>query len=77
MKRFFLPALLAIAAISGTIGYFNQPIHPQFNALGVANVEALSYDEWGYDTGCMPIGDGCLVWPSNNIYWYPDLRSAD
>ena len=52
MKKFILPVFVAVATISGATGYFNQPTTPQLNALGIANLEALSYDEWGFDTCC-------------------------
>lgn len=42
MKNFFLSALVAVAAISGTAGYFNQPVKHELNALALANLEALT-----------------------------------
>ena len=45
MKKFLFPAIVTVAAISGTIGYFNQPTNKQPNALVVANIEALSDKE--------------------------------
>ena len=74
MKKFMLPAIVAIAAASGIIGFSNQSSKHALNALALENLEALSYDEWGYDKGCKGPGDGCIIWPS---YWYPELRGVD
>ena len=42
MKKFILPAIVAVAAVSGIFGYFNQPAKHKANALILANVEALT-----------------------------------
>ena len=45
MKKFFIPAFVAVAAISGAISYFNQSPQHELNALAIANLEAISYPE--------------------------------
>lgn len=51
-KKITLAAILAIAVICGVIGYCNQPVKMQLNALALANVEALSHDEDNGQTKC-------------------------
>lgn len=75
MKKNFLTAILAVAICSG-IGYglhanCNETSQKEFSALTLANVEALSYTEWGHDSGCNGPGSGCLLPESE---WYHDLK---
>lgn len=67
-------AIAAIVAISATIGYNNQADKSTHSNLAIANIEALTYDEWGFDGGCVSNGDGCM--PGLNR-WYPDLLPKD
>lgn len=45
MKKILLATIVAIAAISGIIGYSNETTNQKLNALALANVEALSSGE--------------------------------
>ena len=45
MKKIMFATLVAVAAISGFIGYFNQQTNQQLSALAIANVEALTDDQ--------------------------------
>lgn len=42
MKKIKLATIVAIAAVSGFIGYFNLQTNQQLSALTLANVEALT-----------------------------------
>lgn len=45
MKKFILPAIVAVAAVSGIFGYFNQPAKQTLNTLALVNLEALTNDD--------------------------------
>ena len=59
MKKFMLPAIVAIAAASGIIGFSNQSSKHELNALAIANIEALTLTE--VQGGCITFkGDECF-----------------
>ncbi len=67
-------AIALILAVGTAISNHNQTKKPIQSDLTIANIEALTYDEWGYDHGCLNNGDGCLLSYSR---WYPDLLPKD
>ncbi len=69
-----IAAIVAIVAFGATVGYKNQTANPVCSELVIANIEALTYDEWGYDHGCVSNGDGCILRYNR---WYPDLLPKD
>ena len=59
MKKFMLPAIVAIAAASGIIGFSNQSSKHELNALAIANIEALSiYELPPLPVNCSNSGSG-------------------
>lgn len=74
MEKYILATIVALAAIIGFLVNISQPTKAQTNALTLANVEALSYNEYGYDRGCLPSGLGCTTgW---NV-WLPNDRGDE
>lgn len=72
MKKIFISTILAVAAVSGFIGYrANINNSESLSDLALTNIEALSYTEWGHDSGCAGPGNGCLLHDSD---WHPDLK---
>lgn len=72
MKNLKLIAVCCVAAISGSIAVgMGTAEQTCSNDLQVQNIEALSYNEYGYDRGCEGPGDGCTTdW---NV-WHPDEK---
>ena len=61
MKKIFIPAILVVAAVSGSIGFrgeFNT--EHSLNDIVIANIEALTSTESGVNclSGCKHIGWG-------------------
>lgn len=73
-KKSMLVAIAAIVAISVTVSYDNQATNPSRSDLAIANIEALTYDEWGFDHGCVNNGDGCMLRYNR---WYSNLLPKD
>jgi len=69
-----LAAIAAVVAVGAAVGYNSQAGKPVHSDLAIANIEALTYDEWGYDHGCVDNGDGCMI---RYNHWYPDLLPKD
>ena len=68
--------IFSLAAVAGlTLGaYVNNESSiskEPANALTLANIEALTYTEWGHDSGCDGPGSGCLLQHSE---WYHDKK---
>lgn len=63
-KAIILATIVAIAAISGIIGYCNMSTKSQLNPLALANIEALSEEE-------EPVGwttvDDITVWEEDHF----------
>lgn len=74
-KKCMLAAVAAIVAVSVTVGYNTQTKRSVQSDLAIANIEALTYDEWGYDHGCLDNGDGCMLITYSQ--WYPNLLPKD
>ena len=72
--KFKFAAIAVIVAVGATVGYNNQTKKSIQSDLALANVEALTYDEYGYDRGCLPQGDGCLIYPTE---WHPTALGKD
>lgn len=66
-------AIAAVGCLAGVLG-LRAPESESQSALTLANIEALTYDEWGYDSGCVANGDGCILKYNR---WYPDLLPKD
>ena len=66
MKKLLIPAIVAVAAISGFIGYqAQQSTESQLSDLAMANIEALADGEGlDYDAGCKDTGPGCTTAPN-------------
>lgn len=45
MKKNFSSAIVAVAAISGIVGYFKQYQQSKLSVLAIANIEAITKDE--------------------------------
>lgn len=73
-KKCMFAAIAATVAIGAIIGYNTQAKRSIPSDLAIANIEALTYDEWGYDHGCVNNGDGCILRYNR---WYPDLLPKD
>ncbi len=66
-------AIVAVGCLAGISG-FKTTEKSSMSALTISNIEALTYDEWGYDHGCVSNGDGCIIRYNR---WYPDLLPKD
>ena len=66
MKKSILTAIVAVAAVSGAIGYQSQQTaESQLSAVEMANLEALSSGEGpDYDAACIGTGKGCSTAPN-------------
>lgn len=73
-KKCMFAAVAVIVAVGATVGYTTQSQRSIQSDLAIANIEALTYDEWGYDHGCVNNGDGCILRYNR---WYPDLLPKD
>lgn len=73
-KRCMYAAIAAIVAVGVAFCYDHQLEKTVSSELVIANIEALTYDEWGYDTGCVANGDGCMI---RYNHWYPNLLPKD
>lgn len=73
-KKCMFAAVAVIVAVGATVGYTTQPQRSIQSDLAIANIEALTYDEWGYDHGCVNNGDGCILRYNR---WYPNLLPKD
>ncbi len=67
--RCIFAAIAAIVAVGAAVGYDKQTKKTVSSDLAIANIEALTTDEWGYDTGCVSDGDGCILRYNR---WYPN-----
>lgn len=67
-------AIAVIAAVGATFSYHKHAEKPVKSNLAMANIEALTYDEWGYDNRCLPNGDGCMLRYNR---WFPNDQGID
>lgn len=76
MKKKMIFVVAAAAAVAtGIMGYSTMKTTQAPSALALANIEALTYDEWGYDHGCLDDGDGCML--ITNSQWFPNHLPKD
>lgn len=75
MKRnLVFAAIAAIVAVGTAVSYSGQTEKSAHSDLAIMNIEALTYDEWGYDHGCLDDGNGCMLRYNR---WYPTLLPKD
>lgn len=75
MKRnLVFAAIAAIVAVGAAVSYSSQTEKSAHSDLAIMNIEALTYDEWGYDHGCVANGDGCILRYNR---WYPTDKPLD
>lgn len=74
MKTKLKIAAFAAIVTAGCIAGISKSHTSEASAITLVNVEALTYDEWGYDHGCVSNGDGCIL---RYNQWYPDALPKD
>lgn len=74
-KKCMFAAVAVIVAVGATVGYNTQTKKSIQSDLAIANIEALTTDEWGYDHGCLDNGDGCML--ITNSKWFPNYLPKD
>lgn len=73
-QKFGLAAIAAIVAVGTAVGYNSLKGKPAHSDLVLENIEALTYDEWGYDHGCVSNGSGCILRYNR---WFPTDQPKD
>lgn len=64
-------AILLATITCVSVSYISKINETETNQLTLANIEALSWTEWGHDSGCGASGNGCLL---PNSEWYEFLK---
>lgn len=72
MKKMKFITICCVAVLSGGIAVsMDKSEKSGSNDLQLQNVDALSYNEMGYDRGCLGPGAGCTTdWD----VWHPDEK---